>query len=143
MVTRDFDAMLADKAGIRPTFKLGGQEFTLRARLAYDKWCKLLAAMRSDDVTAEEANKLFLTSSLIRADRERFMQMINPPDDADDDDDGPTVVGMQEMDALIDWAMEHFTGKHLNSSVGSSPGLNGTGPPPNVISLSSKAPANG
>jgi hypothetical protein len=139
MVTRDFDAYLAEKAGVRPTFRIGGQVFTLRTKLAYAKWTKILASMRSDDVSPEEANDLFFRAVLIRSDVDRFMQLLNNEGD-DDEDSG--VIGMQEADALVDWAMAHFTGKALNTSDGSSPGSNGTGPQPNVISLSSKAPAN-
>lgn len=138
MVTRDFDAYLAEKAGVRPTFKIAGQIFTLRAKMAYAKWSKLLASMRSDDVSPEEANDLFFRAALIRGDVDRFMALLN---NEDDDDEG-AVIGLQEADALVDWAMAHFTGKALTTSDGSSPGSNGTGPQPNVISLSSKAPAN-
>lgn len=138
MVTRDFDAYLAEKAGVRPTFKIAGQEFTLRAKMPYAKWAKLLASMRSDDVSPEEANDLFLRAALIRSDVDRFMALLNK----DDDDDDGAIIGVQEADALVDWAMGFFTGKAPNTSDGSSPGSNGTGPSPNVISLSSKAPAN-
>ena len=138
MVTRDFDAYLAEKAGVRPTFKIAGQVFTLRAKLAYAKWSKLLASMRSDDVSPEDANDLFFRAVLIRGDVDRFMALLN----TEDDDDEGAIIGMQEADALVDWAMAHFTGKALTTSDGSSPGSNGTGQSPNVISLSSKAPAN-
>lgn len=138
MVTRDFDAYLAETARVRPTFRIGGQVFTLRAKMAYAKWSKLLASMRSDEVSPEEANDLFFRAALIRSDVDRFMALLNNDDDSDDD----TIIGMQEADALVDWAMAHFTGKAPNTSDGSSPGSNGTGPSPNVVSLQSKAPAN-
>lgn len=134
-VTRDFDAMVAEKAGIRPTFKVAGQEFTLRAKLPYGKWNELIAFMRADETDADMATRKFFNTVLIRADRERFLQLLNVDDD-DSDDVG--VVDMQQMDAITDWAMEHFTGKLLSSSNGSSPGVNGTGQQPNVISLSSR-----
>lgn len=138
MVTRDFDAYLAEKAGVRPTFKIAGQVFTLRSKMAYTKWSKLLASMRSDEVSPEEANDMFFRAALIRGDVDRFMALLNK----DDDDDEGAIIGLQEADALVDWAMAHFTGKALNTSDGSSPGSNGTGPSPNVVSLQSKAPAN-
>lgn len=138
MVTRDFDAYLAEKAGVRPTFKIAGQVFTLRSKLAYAKWSKILASMRSDDVSPEEANELFFRAVLIRGDVERFMHLLNK----EDEDDEGAIIGMQEADALVDWAMSHFTGKALTTSDGSSPGSNGTGQSPNVISLAQKAPAN-
>jgi len=137
MVTRDFDAMLAEKAGVRPTFKIGGQIFTLRSKLPYSRWTKIIAAMRDDDVSGEQANEQFFRAVLIPSDRERFMELLN----SENDDDG-AVIGMQEMDELLDWAMSHFTGKAPSNSNGSSPGAGETGQRPNVISLSAKAPAN-
>lgn len=139
MSTRDFDAMLAEKAGNRPTFKVGGQEFTLRSKLPYAKWNKLLAVMRDDDTEAEQATEMFFNTVLVKGDRQRFLELLGKEDDDDDDDN---VIGLDQMNAITDWVMEHFTGKHLNSSDGSSPGVNGTGQQPNVISLSSKQAAN-
>lgn len=139
MVTRDFDAMLAEQAGIRPTFKVGGQEFTLRSKLPYAKWNKLLAVMRADDVEESAATAEFFNTVLIRADRQRFLDLLAKEDDDDDDD---AVVGLTQMNELTDWVMGHFTGKLLSSSGGSSPGANGTGPAPNVVSLQSKQAAN-
>lgn len=138
MVTRDFDAMLAEKANGRPTFKVGGQEFTLRAKLPYLKWIRLLAVMRDPDVEEELSTEEFFNTVLIKADRQRFLALLN----AEDEDDEDNVIGMEEMNDLTDWIMEHFTGKQLNSSAGSSPGSNGTGQSPNVVSLQSKHPAN-
>src|SRR4051794_18142014 len=139
-VTRDFDAMLAEMAGTRPTFKVAGQEFTLRAKLPYGKWNKLIAKMRADDTDADQATKEFFNTVLVRADRERFLALLDVDDDEDDTDSG--VVGIQQMDALTDWVMEYFTGKLKSSSNGSSPGANGTGQPPNVVSLSSRTTAS-
>lgn len=139
MVTRDFDAMLAEKANGRPTFKVGGQEFTLRKKLPYSKWLKLLAVMRSDDVDETESNEEFFNTVLVRDDRQRFFDLLANEDDEDEDDN---VIGMDQMDELTTWIMEVFTGKHSTSSNGSSPGANGTGQQPNVVSLQSKQAAN-
>lgn len=137
MVTRDFDAMLAEQAGIRPTFKIGGQEFSLRAKLPYTRWNKLLTVMRDDGTNPDTATAEFFNTVLIRADRERFLELLNKEEDDDDD----TVIGLSQMDQLTDWCMEHFTGKALNSSDGSSPGVSGTGPAQNVVSLGAKKAA--
>jgi hypothetical protein len=141
MVTRDFDAMLAERAGIRPTFRVGGQEFTLRKKLAYAKWNKLLAAMRSPeaDTDANQATIDFFNVVLIPADRERFAALVLKADDDDDDDD---VIDLTQMDELTDWILEVFTGKPQSNSNSSKAGSNGTGVAPNVVSLSSKQPAN-
>jgi hypothetical protein len=135
-ITRDFDAMLAEQAGVRPTFKVGGQEFTLRAKLPYTKWNKLVAHMRADDTDAMEATSEFFNTVLIRSDRERFAALLEQEDDDSEDEVG--VIGLSQMDALTDWVMEYFTGKLQSSSNGSSPGANGTGQQRNVVSLSSR-----
>jgi hypothetical protein len=132
MTVRDFDAMLAERAGVHPTFRIGGQEFTLRAKLPYKRWNKLMAAMRADDADEQQATVDFFRSVLIKDDRERFVALL---DKEDDDDDENAVVDLSQMDALTDWIMEHFTGKRRNSSESSTPGANGTGLAPNVVSL--------
>lgn len=142
MVTRDFDARLADrkKAAGRPTFKLAGQEFTLRAKLPFRKWNKVVAFMRADDTTQDEAMDAFFNLVLIRVDRPRFADLLDREDSESDDDED--VVDWSQVDDLMDWAMEHFTGKNLSSASSSTDGASETDPPRNVVSLSSRT-ANG
>lgn len=142
-VTKDFDQMLAEASGKRPTFKIGGQEFTLRSKLPYARWNRLLADMRDDDVTPEQSNESFFSTVLIRADRARFLELLDQEDsDDEDDDDDENVIDLSQIDSLITWAMEHFTGKLRSSTGGSSPGSSSTGQSPNVVSLQSKQAAN-
>lgn len=136
-VTRDFDAMVAEKTGDKPTFKIAGQTFTMRSKLPYAKWNKLLQVMRGDDVDAMDATRQFFDTCLIRADRARFAELL----DSEDEDDDEAVIGIVEMNELTDWAMEHFTGKLLSNSPGSSPGSGGTGASRNVVSLSARTSA--
>lgn len=138
-ITRDFDAMVAEKAGVKPTFTVAGQSFTLRAKLPWAKWNQLLAVMRAEDAENVAATEQFFDTVLIKADRQRFKDLLN---DNGDDSDDDNVIGLDQMDAITDWVMGHFTGKLQSSSNGSSPGASGTGAQPNVISLSSKEPAN-
>lgn len=135
-VHRDFDAMLAEKAGVKPTFTVAGQTFTLRAKLPYAKWNKLLLTMRSDDADQMKATHEFFNTVLVRADRERFAALL---DSEDDEDEG--VIGIEEMSEITDWVMEHFTGKLQRNSNGSSPGSNETGGSPNVVSLNARSTA--
>lgn len=135
MVTRDFDAMLAEKAAGRPTFKVGGQEFTLRKKLPWTKWIQLMAVMRDENVDEKKSTEEFFNSVLVRDDRQRFLDLL----ESDDDEDEDAVIGMDQLDDLTSWIMEVFTGKHQTSTDGSSPGSNGTGQPPNVVSLTPKA----
>src|SRR5688572_7675835 len=138
-VTRDFDAMLAEKAGIRPTFKVGGEEFTLKAKLAYRKWNQLMALMRADDTDPHEATQQFFNAVLIKADRPRFAELLDRLGDDEDEDD---VVGLDQMDAITDWVMEHFTGKQRPNSDSSSAGASTTGPSANVVSLNARSTAS-
>ncbi len=140
---RDFDAMLAEKANVRPTFKVAGQEFSLRAKLPYRKWRKVQQAMRADDITAHEANLLFFGAVLVRGDVDRFLDLLDADDDDDGERDDTEELGVDQLDEIISWAPEHFTGKPSESGDGSTSGANTTGAAPNVVSLQSKQAANG
>lgn len=146
-VTRDFDAMLADKAGIRPTFKVAGQEFTLRSRLPYATWNRLLAEMRDDELDEMERSRRFFRHTLVKADRQRFLDLLDigqdEEPDGDDEELDEDAIGLDQLGPITDWVLEHFTGKPQSNTVSSSPGSNGTGPAPNIVSLSSKKAANG
>lgn len=137
-VTKDFDAMLAEQGNIRPTFKVAGQEFTMRARLPYARWNKLIAVMRADGIEQHEATVKFFDTVLIKADRDRFRELLE--DDPDEDD--ANVLDLTQMNALTDWAMEFYMGKLQSSSPSSSPGANGTGAPANVVSLNPRTTAS-
>lgn len=131
---KDFDAMLREKGGDRPTFTIGGQVFTLRAKLPYTKWNALVAMMRDEDGDTMKSTHEFFNTVLIRDDRPRFAALLDS--DSDDDDE---VIGVEQMSELTDYVMEHFTGKLQDSSNGSSPGANGTGQQPNVVSLNARS----
>jgi len=140
-ISKDFDRMLAENAGVRPTFRIGGQDFTLRAKLPYTLWNRLLAAMRDDDVETMESTVAFFNTVLIRDDRQRFRELLDREED-DDGDEDEDVIDLNQMNALTEWVMEHFTGKLRSSTDGSTPGAKETGGAPNVVSLQSKKAAN-
>jgi hypothetical protein len=140
MVTRDFDAMLAERAGIRPTFKVGGQEFTLRKRLAAPRWNRLLAAMRSDEADEQESTIDFFRAVIIPADRQRFAELA-AKDNSDDEDD-EDVIDISQMNDLVQWVVDVFTGKAPSNEISSTAGAGDIQIVPNVVSLSSKMPAN-
>lgn len=134
MATRDFDAFLADKAGVRPTFKVGGQEFTVKAKLPFKKFASTVTALSEEDDEVKQAEDFF-SLVLVPGDRDRFFELL----DAEGDDDGNGVVTPEQIGALMEWLMEHYTGKHRPHSDGSSLGLGSTSPQPNVVSLSARA----
>jgi hypothetical protein len=135
---KDFDAMLREKAGEKPTFTIAGQRFTLRSKLAYNKFNELVAMMRDDGADNMESTRTFFNTVLIRDDRQRFLDLLDA--DADDTDDD-FVIGLTQMTELTDWVMEHFTGKLPSSSSGSTPGSSATGQSPNVVSLNARTTA--
>lgn len=133
MVTRDFDAMLAERAGVRPTFRVAGQTFTVKAKLNFRKFSKMLSALGADDTDENEAMDEFFRMVLIPQDRDRFFELLDS-----DDEDESKVVGADQMRALSQWLMEHYTGKPQTSEESSSDGSASAGESPNVVSLNSR-----
>lgn len=131
MVTRDFDAMLADRAGIRPTFKIGGQEFTMKAKLPQKKYFAMRYYMADDATTEEDAYRKLFETALVKADRDRFFDLLN----VDDDDNDEAVIDITQLDALGTWILEFYSGKAGSTTNSSSAGTNGTGQQQNVVSL--------
>lgn len=142
-VTRDFDAMLAARAGVRPTFRVGGQVFTVKARLPSKKFRNLLASFADEDVDEDQATVDFFTLCLVKSDRERFFALLDAEgEDADDDDQDDGVIDMEQLNAITEWLMELYTGKARPSSTSSSGGSDSTGTSPKVVSLSSRQQAS-
>lgn len=140
MVTRDFDAMLAERAGVRPTFRLAGQVFTVKAKLPHKKFKNLLATLAGDDADENKAEEDFFRLCLVPQDRERFFLLLDFDGEGDQVDEW-TVVSPDQVSALIEWLMELYTGKQMPSSASSSAGSSNTGTAPNVVSLNSRTQA--
>jgi len=132
MVTRDFDAMLAERAGVRPTFKIGGQEFTMKAKLPQKKYFAMRYFMADDNTSEEDAYRKLFETVLVKDDRDRFFEMLNSETDDEDDE---SVIDITQLDALGMWILEFYSGKAEASTNSSSAGTNGTGPQRNVVSL--------
>lgn len=137
MVTRDFDAMLAERAGVRPTFRVGGQEFTIKAKLPFKKFQKLVASLAGDDVDEDAKTDEFFAMVLVPQDRERFFLLLNYDGEGDEVDEW-NVVSPEQVTSLTQWLMELYTGKAGASSASSSNGSAGAGAPLNVVSLNSR-----
>ena len=134
MATKDFDAMLAEKAGVRPTFIVAGQEFTARAKLPYKKFVRLMGALGADDADPDEATEKFFSTVIVKEDRERFLAVLNS-----EDDDDERIIDAAQINQITEWLLSIYTGKELTSSDSSSDGSSTTGRPRNVVSLSAKA----
>lgn len=139
MVTRDFDAMLAERAGVRPTFRLAGQVFTVKARLPHKKFRGLLASLASDDYDEDEKTNEFFSMALIPDDRKRFFLLLDYDGDGDEVDE-QMVVSPDQVQALTTWLMELYTGKQSPSSASSPNGSDTTGGSQNVVSLNYRTP---
>lgn len=137
MVTRDFDAMLSEKAGVRPTFRVGGQEFTAKAKIPYKRFRAFLESLDGEDVDEAAKFEDFMQLALVRDDRERFRQLL----DADGDDDDEDVVAIGQVGQITEWLIEHYTGKAAPNSDSSSDGSAPTGAPGNVVSLNPRTNA--
>lgn len=137
MVTRDFDAMLAARAGVRPTFKVGGQEFTVKAKLPFKKFQKLVASLAGDDIDEEAKTEEFFRMVLIPQDRERFFLLLNYDGEGDEVDEW-NVVSPEQINGLTEWLMELYTGKAGANSPSSSNGSDDAGQRQNVVSLTSR-----
>lgn len=135
MATKDFDAMLVETAGTRPTFKVGGQQFTIRKKLPYKKFLRLMAAMGEEDAETGEAEDLFFKAVLIPEDRDRFLELLN--NEGDDDEDA--VIDPVQLRAITEWLMGVYTGKAPTSSDSSSNGPSTTGGQRKVVSLTPRA----
>jgi hypothetical protein len=127
---KDFDAMLSG----RPTFAVGGQTFTCRAKLPWRKFTSLLTAMTgaAEGGDGAEATERFLTMAVVAADRDRFAALLNLEDNDEDDTVG---ISPGEITDLSTWLMEHYTGKHSANDGSSSDGPPTTGQSRKVVSL--------
>ncbi len=143
MVTRDFDAMLAESRGERPTFRVGGQVYTLRRKIGVKAWFKMFEAMRATEDN-DVANERFFSTVLISRDVPRFLEAYRrgdepAPDGVDPDDWEDNVMDVAVLDLISEWAMEYLSGKPSADSSSFSPGANRTGVAPKPASLTPAA----
>jgi hypothetical protein len=132
---KNFDELLRGRK--REPFQLGGQEFTIRARIHARSFAKMLASVQ-DLETAEQtidATARFMEYVVVPEDRERFMCLFGTPQDGEDDVDEDNVITIDQVHALVGWVIEHYTGKLLTQEESSSPGASSTPTQQNVLSF--------
>lgn len=136
---KDFDAYLNEHGG-RPTFTVGGQTFTARAKLPWRKFTALLSVMTGAGETGEgaQATEHFLAAAVVAGDRERFTALLNLEDNDEDDAVG---ISPGEVNELAEWLMEHYTGKRPERDESSSAGQPATGQRRKVVSLNPRTAA--
>lgn len=137
MSHKDYDAMLAEKLGERPTFTLAGKDFTCRRKLHWTKQSKvfLTLANASGGDALNAASVDFVKACLVPADRAVFEALMQEPDDDYDED---SVITRDQLDELVNDLFDYYAGKAEPSDGDSSTSPPDAGPPSNVVSLNSK-----
>lgn len=142
---KDFDAAVREVNGDRPTFKLGGQTFTCKARLKGTTVIQLLnlvGTAQNQETAALELmaniDNLF-AKVLIKPDRERFFEVIRGSDE-DEDEDDEAIIDFTSLMELMSWLMNMYLGNLGGSASNSDVGPSEIGQPAKVISLD---PASG
>lgn len=132
---KDYDAMLAEKIGGRPTFKVGGQMFTCRAKLPWKKFSALLLSLTVTSATGDtptQQTEEFFRLVLLPNQREAFQALLDA--DGEDDDETP-VIDSNQVGYILDDLLAYYTGKaQPNDSVSTEQQQN-AGQPSNVTSL--------
>jgi hypothetical protein len=134
---KDYDAMLAETVGGRPTFKVAGQTFRCRARLPWKKFSKLLLTLTVSTASGDESltqTEEFFNLVLVAEDRQRFLDLVNYEGD-DDNTDDENVIDPKQVGAILDDLLEYYTGKAPSNASESTATPPGAGQPSNVTSL--------
>lgn len=133
--------MVAASGDGRPEFRLGGQQFTCRSRLPWDKFAGLMEKISAPDNedSEMEVQLKFFRLCLISRDRKRFEHALVSDDDDDDDLSDIRIIGPEQVASLTEWLMDYYTGKMEASVSTSGTGLATTGESLNVVSLPASA----
>jgi hypothetical protein len=134
----DYDAWLNERVGGRPTFTVGGETFTVRQKLPWRKYGRMiLAIITASGEGALDANEQFLLKSLIPADRARMQELLNADNEDRDDDEG--VITNEQLQKIINDLMDFYSGKDDESPDGSSDVPSASGQPSKPVSLNARS----
>jgi hypothetical protein len=139
---KDFDAFLAEKISGRPEFTLAGQKFQCRVKLPWRKYANTLLALQSGVVpegkTEVDQTVDLLKMMIVPSDRDRFLSLINYEGDEDEEmDDEGVYASNDQVNELLTWLLEYYTGKASESENISSTTPSTTGKPVRKASLNS------
>jgi hypothetical protein len=131
---KDFDELVRGRK--REKFKLGGQTFTTRANLSARRFARMLTLVEQIDgaEAAIDATAAFMDKVLIPEDRERFRLLLEVDPDEDVEDDEKAVT-LEQINEVVDWTVEHYTGKRITREESSTPGAESAPMPQNVVSF--------
>lgn len=116
---RDFDSMADEKSG-RPEFVLAGQKWECRAKLPWRRFVSFMNKLEEGD-TSERIDEFF-SFALLQQYREPFQTMLDSMDEDDDKVASPT-----QVNSLMEWLMETYSGKVQESPENSLDGQPTTG----------------
>lgn len=133
MSYKDFDAMLTELRG-DITFTIGGQTYTGRKRVAWQKMNRYLLGLGTEGTDGIEQTKEFFRMVLVPSDRQRFIDSL----EYEGDDEDKTLAADQ-VGNLLDWLLETYTGKAPSDDATSSVVQPDAGVRSNVVSLNPKA----
>lgn len=124
-IYRDFDAAAAEAAGDAPAFKIGGQEFTTRRRVAYAKYLALQNEIRQETAggdldEAAEVDRFF--KLVLKPDEYDRLQGVFTESEAVEDEDDPKYVSADQVAQLYVWLLEHYSGKMTGNDEKSNDG---------------------
>jgi hypothetical protein len=131
----DFDELVRGRK--RDKFKLGGQTFTIRANLHARRFARMLRVVEGIEGAEDaiDATVKFMDKVLIPEDRERFHAIMSAAEEDDDSEDDATAVTLEQINEVVDWTVEHYTGKRPTREESSTPGAESTETPQNVVSF--------
>ena len=135
---KDFYAMLAEKAGDRPSFKLCGQEFTCKKKLPWRAWNAMILSLQFENDTTDEMVEKFFNMVLTTSDKEKFFELLDK-DDVDEEGneiEDDNFVSDEQTGAVMKWLLDLYTGKAQENDESSSGKQPTSGQPAKVVSLS-------
>ena len=107
---KNYDTVSPEKQ----TFVVAGQTFTVRAKVPRQSLLNL-----SDFDNADERVDAFFETVLIRADRQRFLDLLHTTDDGDDVD----CITLPQANEIMNDITEFLTGASEGKDESSTPGL--------------------
>jgi len=132
---KDFDELVRGRK--REAFKLGGETFHIRSKLHARRFARMIRAVENIEgaEAAIDVTVGFMDKVLLPEDRDKFRALMAVEDDDDDKADDEKAVTLEQVNELVDWVIEHYTGKRLTPGESSSPGAESTQTPHNVVSF--------
>jgi hypothetical protein len=131
---KDFDELVRGLK--REEFKLNGQKFKIRSKIHARRFARMIEMVENIEGYENSIDGAveFMNIVLLGPDRERFRALLAVSDE-DEDTDDDNAVTIEQVNALLKWLVEHYTGKQPTRDEQSTPGSESTQTPLNVVSF--------